>query len=103
MNVILPRICPCCGQPRGIAHLIELYERSFVLLERLVPELDLPFDTPEKLEEDRPFEVVFPSEDRRGRDGNGSSFSGTVEISYEVVKNSEPIVLEIEIKGVLDP
>ena len=66
-------------------------------------ELDVPFDTPEKLEEDRPFTVVFPSEDRRDRDGNGSSFSGTVEISYEVVKNSEPIVLEIEIKGVLDP
>jgi Uncharacterized protein conserved in bacteria len=44
VNVILPRMCPCCGQPRGIAHLIELYERSYLLLERLVPELDLPFE-----------------------------------------------------------
>jgi uncharacterized protein YqiB (DUF1249 family) len=37
--------CPCCGQPRRIAHLIDLYERNFRLLERLVPELDLPFDS----------------------------------------------------------
>jgi uncharacterized protein YqiB (DUF1249 family) len=36
--------CPCCGQPRRIAHLIELYERNYRLFERLVPELDFPFD-----------------------------------------------------------
>jgi hypothetical protein len=36
--------CPCCGQPRRIAHLVDLYERNYRLLERLVPELDLPFD-----------------------------------------------------------
>lgn len=36
--------CPCCAQPRRIAHLIELYERNYRLLERLLPELDLPFD-----------------------------------------------------------
>ncbi len=36
--------CPCCGQPRRIAHLLDLYERNYRLLERLVPELNLPFD-----------------------------------------------------------
>ena len=36
--------CPCCGQPRRIAHLVDLYERSYRLLERLVPELNLPFE-----------------------------------------------------------
>jgi len=38
------RLCPCCGQPRRIAHLIDLYERNYRLIERLVPELDLPFE-----------------------------------------------------------
>lgn len=36
--------CPCCGQPRRIAHLMDLYERNYRLLERLVPELNLPFE-----------------------------------------------------------
>ncbi len=36
--------CPCCGKPRRIAHLLDLYERNYHLLERLVPELELPFD-----------------------------------------------------------
>lgn len=36
--------CPCCGHPRGLAHLIDLYERNFRLLARLVPEFELPFD-----------------------------------------------------------
>lgn len=36
--------CPCCGQPRRIAHLLDLYERNYRLLERLVPELELPFE-----------------------------------------------------------
>ncbi len=38
------RLCPCCGQPRRIAHLIDLYERNYRLIERLVPELELPFE-----------------------------------------------------------
>ncbi|HEU0196105.1 MAG TPA: DUF1249 domain-containing protein [Nevskiaceae bacterium] len=33
-----------CGVPHGLARLIDLYERNFRLLQRLVPELDLPFD-----------------------------------------------------------
>lgn len=36
--------CPCCGQPRRITHLLDLYERNYRLLERLVPELNLPFE-----------------------------------------------------------
>ena len=36
--------CPCCGQPRRIAHLLDLYERNYRLLERLIPELNLPFE-----------------------------------------------------------
>ncbi|TAM11285.1 MAG: DUF1249 domain-containing protein [Nevskiaceae bacterium] len=36
--------CPCCGHPRGLGHLIDLYERNFRLLARLVPELELPFN-----------------------------------------------------------
>ena len=36
--------CPCCGKPRRIAHLLDLYERNYSLLERLVPELELPFE-----------------------------------------------------------
>ena len=36
--------CRCCGRPRRLAHLLELYERNFRLIQRLVPELDLPFD-----------------------------------------------------------
>lgn len=37
-------LCPCCGKPRRIAHLIDLYERNYRLLERLIPELELPFE-----------------------------------------------------------
>jgi uncharacterized protein YqiB (DUF1249 family) len=36
--------CPCCGKPRRLAHLLDLYERNFQLIERLAPELDFPFD-----------------------------------------------------------
>ena len=36
--------CPCCGKPRRLAHLLDLYERNYQLLERLVPELELPFE-----------------------------------------------------------
>lgn len=37
-------LCPCCGKPRRLAHLLDLYERNFKLLERLIPELELPFN-----------------------------------------------------------
>ncbi len=37
-------VCPCCGKPRRLAHLMEIYERNFRLLQQLVPELDVPFE-----------------------------------------------------------
>lgn len=37
-------LCPCCGQPRRLAHLLDLYDRNFQLLQRLLPELEMPFD-----------------------------------------------------------
>lgn len=43
-TTILTRACPCCGRPRRLAHLLELYERNYRLVEQLLPELDLPFD-----------------------------------------------------------
>lgn len=36
--------CPCCGRPRRLAHLLDLYERNYLLLERLIPELELPYE-----------------------------------------------------------
>ena len=33
------KTCPCCGRPRHLAHLLELYERNYRLLLRLLPEL----------------------------------------------------------------
>lgn len=43
-TITSPHQCPCCGRPKRLAHLLELYERNYRLIERLVPELDLPFD-----------------------------------------------------------
>ncbi len=31
-------LCPCCGKPRRIAHLVELYEQNYRLLRRLLPD-----------------------------------------------------------------
>lgn len=33
-------LCPCCGKPRSIAHLLELYERNYRMLLRLIPQLE---------------------------------------------------------------
>lgn len=33
-------LCPCCGKPRSIAHLLELYEQNFRMLQRLIPQLE---------------------------------------------------------------
>lgn len=37
-------LCPCCGKPRRLAHLLDLYEHNYRRVERLLPELDVPFD-----------------------------------------------------------
>lgn len=45
MNIpTLPRLAPASVTGRRLAHLIDLYERNFALLEQLNPELELPFD-----------------------------------------------------------
>lgn len=44
LSAIVASHCPCCGLPRRIAHLVDLYERNFALLERLIPELNLPYE-----------------------------------------------------------
>lgn len=44
VDTVTAHRCPACGQPRRIAHLLDLYERNYQLLERLVPELELPFE-----------------------------------------------------------
>ncbi|MBX6419941.1 MAG: DUF1249 domain-containing protein [Sinobacteraceae bacterium] len=44
LDTVFADRCPCCGQPRRLAHLIDLYERNYRLLERLIPELELPFE-----------------------------------------------------------
>lgn len=38
-------LCSHCGERHHLAHLIDLYERNFRLLERLIPELELPYAT----------------------------------------------------------
>lgn len=37
-------LCPCCGKPRRLAHLLDLYERNYRLVQRLLPEMELPFE-----------------------------------------------------------
>ena len=45
MNIpTLPRLPPASTTGQRLAHLIDLYERNFALLERLHPELDAPFE-----------------------------------------------------------
>jgi uncharacterized protein YqiB (DUF1249 family) len=58
-------LCPCCGKPRSIAHLLELYERNFRLLERLLPEMDVPFDRAvSRSESDCPLHLQVTDRDR---------------------------------------
>ena len=60
-------LCPCCGQPRRLAHLLDLYERNFRLLERLVPELNLPFDHAiSRCDRDPPLHLNVMDRDRYG-------------------------------------
>lgn len=44
MQLTSSHLCPCCGKPRRLAHLLDLYERNFLLVQRLIPELHLPFE-----------------------------------------------------------
>jgi uncharacterized protein len=58
-------LCPCCGKPRRLAHLLDLYERNFRLLERLIPELELPFEhAVSKSAHDLPLHLTVLDRDR---------------------------------------
>jgi len=58
-------ICPCCGKPRRLAHLLDLYERNFKLLQQLVPELELPFDNAiSRSDSDLPLHLTVLDRDR---------------------------------------
>lgn len=60
MNIpTLPRLPPASTTTRRLAHLIDLYERNFALLEQLNPELELPFDhAVSKSESDLPLHLL---------------------------------------------
>ena len=68
-------LCPCCGKPRRLAHLLDLYERNYRLVEQLVPELDLPFDqATSKSGSDLPLHLSVLARDR---------FTATFKLTYE--------------------
>jgi uncharacterized protein YqiB (DUF1249 family) len=53
------------GQPRRLAQLLDLYERNFRLIQRLIPELDLPFpDAVSKSGSDLPLHLKVIDRDR---------------------------------------
>lgn len=43
-TAVANHLCPCCGKPRRLAHLLDLYEHNYRLIQRLIPELDFPFE-----------------------------------------------------------
>ncbi len=68
-------LCPCCGKPRSIAHLLELHERNFRLLEQLVPELDAPFKRAvSRSQSDCPLHLEMVERDR---------YTVTLRLTYE--------------------
>ncbi|AXQ29178.1 DUF1249 domain-containing protein [Solimonas sp. K1W22B-7] len=70
-------ICPCCGKPRRLAHLLDLYDRNYHLLERLIPELELPFDEAvSRSQSDLPLHLKVTDRDR---------YTVSFRLSYEFV------------------
>lgn len=73
-------MCPCCGKPRRLAHLLDLYERNFQLIERLVPELELPFTTAvSRSDSDLPLHLSVLDRDR---------YTVTFKLTYEFTDDS---------------
>ena len=65
------------GQPRRLAHLLDLYERNYRLIERLIPELDIPFqDAVSKSGTDLPLHLTVGERDR---------YTVTFKLTYEFV------------------
>lgn len=73
-------LCPCCGKPRSIAHLLELYERNYRLIQRLVPELDAPYECAvSRSQSDCPLHLHVADRDR---------YTMTLRLSYEFIDES---------------
>jgi uncharacterized protein YqiB (DUF1249 family) len=69
--------CPACAKPRRLAQLMDLYERNYCLVQRLVPELDLPFDTAvSRSDSDLPLHLRVIDRDR---------YTVTFRLTYEFV------------------
>lgn len=70
-------LCPCCGKPRQLAHLMEMYEANYRLLQRLIPELEMPFDTAvSRSQSDFPLHLSVVERDR---------YTLTLRLTYEFV------------------
>lgn len=70
-------LCPCCGKPRRIAHLLELYERNYRMLHRLLPHMDrLPLRSVSNSAHDVPLHVEVKERDR---------YTLTLHLTYEFV------------------
>ena len=75
MMTLNHNLCPCCGQPRRLAHLLDLYDRNFQLLQRLIPELEMPFDQAvSKSASDLPLHLEVIDRDR---------YTATIKLTYE--------------------
>lgn len=73
-------LCPCCGKPRRIAHLLELYEQNYRLLQRLLPHMDhLPLRSVSSSTRDVPLHVEVKERDR---------YTLTLHLTYEFVDES---------------
>eukprot|EP00456_Euglypha_rotunda_P037779 TRINITY_DN29013_c0_g2_i1.p1 TRINITY_DN29013_c0_g2~~TRINITY_DN29013_c0_g2_i1.p1 ORF type:complete len:169 (-),score=40.18 TRINITY_DN29013_c0_g2_i1:21-527(-) len=65
------------GQTRRLAQLLDLYERNYKLVERLIPELDLPFqDAVSNSKSDLPLHLSVQERDR---------YTVTFKLTYEFV------------------
>lgn len=76
-TVLANHLCPCCGKPRRLAHLMDLYERNYRLVQRLIPELDFPFETAvSRSGSDLPLHLALVDRDR---------YTVTLRLTYEFV------------------
>ncbi|MGQ0622706.1 MAG: DUF1249 domain-containing protein [Panacagrimonas sp.] len=78
MSTVANHLCPCCGKPRSLAHLLDLYERNYKLVQQLIPELDFPFESAiSRSTSDFPLHVQLVDRDR---------YTVTFRLTYEFVE-----------------